>query len=179
METLDTLLTIAYVVVNIFSVTQLIGTYRWPATTRVLFFLLFSIAAFVNIRNALETPWVYQSYADYAIPIYRRFILGLFDDFTIPIVLSIGVGQILIAFSMFIKGDWFRMGCLGGLVFCVAIAPLGLGSGFPSSLLFALAFYRLYQQQNRKPTNLIRSIMPALVRSPGQPVCQLFGAGWV
>lgn len=151
METLDTFLTIAYVVVNIFSVTQLIGTYRWPATTRVLFFLLFSLAAFVNIRNALETPWVYQSYADYAIPTYRRFILGLFDRFATPIVVTIGLGQFLIAFSMFTKGDWFRLGCLGGLVFCLAIAPLGLGSAFPSSLLFALAFYRLYQQQHPKP----------------------------
>ena len=157
METLDTLLTIAYVVVNIFSITQLIGTYRWPATTRVLFFLLFSLAAFINIRNALETPWVYQSYADYAIPLYRRLILGLFDSFTTPIVLSIGVSQILIAFSMFMKGDWFRMGCLGGLVFCLAIAPLGFGSAFPSSLLFALAFYRLYQQQNPKPIRKIRT----------------------
>ncbi|GAB3786972.1 hypothetical protein GCM10028818_51120 [Spirosoma horti] len=156
METLDTILTIAYVVVNIFAVMQLIGTYRWPATTRVLFFLLFSVAAFVNIRNALETPWVYQSYADYAIPTYRRFILGLFDSFTTPIVFSIGLGQLLIAASMFMQGDWFRMGCLGGLVFCVAIAPLGFGSAFPSPLLFALAFYKLYQQQNPKPNRKVR-----------------------
>ncbi|QIP15140.1 hypothetical protein G8759_22200 [Spirosoma aureum] len=156
MDTLDTLLTIAYVVVNIFSVTQLIGSYRWPAITRVLFFLLFSLAAFVNIRNALETPWVYQSYADYAVPMYSRFILGPFDSFTTPIVLSIGIGQILIAFSMFMKGDWFRLGCLGGLVFCVAIAPLGFGSAFPSSLLFAMAFYQLFQSQNPKPIRKIR-----------------------
>lgn len=156
MEKLDTLLTIAYVVVNIFGVTQLIGTYRWPATTRALFFLLFSVAAFVNIRNALETPWVYQSYADYAIPIYRRFILGLFESFTKPIILSIGLGQVLIAFTMFMKGDWFRIGCLAGMVFCIAIAPLGFGSAFPSSLFFGLAFYRLYQQQNPKPIRKIR-----------------------
>ncbi|WP_461102801.1 hypothetical protein [Spirosoma koreense] len=151
METLDTFLTIAYVVVNVFSITQLIGSYRWPATTRMLFFLLFSIAAFVNIRNALETPWVYQSYADYAIPLYRRFILGLFDDFATPIVLSIGIGQALVAIAMLLMGDWFRMGCLGGLIFCVAIAPLGLGSAFPATLLMALAFYRLYRHE-RQPT---------------------------
>ena len=156
METLDHFLTIAYVLVNVFSVGQLIGSYRWPATTRVLFFLLFSIAAFVNIRNALETPWVYQSYADYAVPLYRKFILGLFDTFTTPIVLSIGMGQILIALSMFMKGDLFRMGCLGGLIFCIAIAPLGFGSAFPSSLLFALAFYRLFQQENRPTTRKVR-----------------------
>ncbi|QMW01028.1 hypothetical protein [Spirosoma foliorum] len=155
METLDHFLTIAYVVTNIFSVVQLIGSYRWPTTTRVLFFVLFGLAAFVNSRNALETPWVYQSFADYAIPLYRRFILGLFDTFTTPIVLSIGVAQVLIAVSMFLKGDWFRMGCLGGVVFCLAIAPLGLGSAFPASLFLAMAFFQLYQ---RVPQPAIRKV---------------------
>lgn len=149
MEMLDTFLTIAYVVTNVFAVAQLIGSYRWPTITRVFFFLLFGFAAFINIRNALETPWVYQGFEEYAIPLYRRFILGLFDTYTTPIVISIAIGQVLIAFSMFLKGDWFRMGCLGGLVFCLAIAPLGLGSAFPSTLLMAMAFYQLYRRESK------------------------------
>ncbi|QIP13721.1 hypothetical protein G8759_14395 [Spirosoma aureum] len=140
METLGLLLTIDDKIVNVCSVTQLIDSYRLPVITSVLFFLFFGMAAFVNTRNALETPVAYQSYANYALLFYHRFILGLFDRFTMPIVLSIGLAQALIAVSMFLKGDWFRIGRLGGMVFRIAIFPVGFGSVLPSLLMVALAF---------------------------------------
>lgn len=68
MKTLDYVLAFAYVVVNIFSLVQVFGSYRWPTVTRVVFFLIFGIAAFVNTKTVLATPWVYESYAYYAIP---------------------------------------------------------------------------------------------------------------
>lgn len=149
MKTLDTFIAIAYVVTNVFALVQVIGSYRWPTVTRVVFFLIFAIAAIVNTRTVLDTPWTYQSYADYAIPLYSRFILGPFDTIIRPVVLSIVVGQVFIAVSMFMKGFWFREGCFFGMIFCVAIAPLGLGSAFPATLLMAVAFYRLYKHEGR------------------------------
>lgn len=150
MKTLDTLLIIAYVVVNGFSIVQVIGSYRWPNITRFMFLLIFATAAIVNARTVLSTPWVYQSYADYALPLYSRFILGPFDTIIQPMVLSIAVGQAFIAVSMFMKGFWFREGCLFGMIFCVAIAPLGLGAAFPATLLMALSLYRLYTHEDRQ-----------------------------
>ncbi|MVM39384.1 hypothetical protein GO730_20410 [Spirosoma sp. HMF3257] len=97
METLDSFISIAYVVTNVVSVGQVVASYRLPTVARIVFMLLFAIAAFVNTRTVLDTPWVYQSYADYAIPLYSRFILGPFDKIIQPMVLSIAVGQILIA----------------------------------------------------------------------------------
>lgn len=149
MKTLDILLLIAYVVTNAFALVQLIGSYRWPTFTRVVFFLLFAGAAILNVRTVFDTPWSYQSYADYAIPLYSRFIFGSFDMFIRPIVLSIVVGQVFIAGSMLMKGFYFQEGCFFGMVFCVAIAPLGLGAAFPATLLMALAFYRLYKHESR------------------------------
>lgn len=149
MKTLDTLLLIAYVVINAFALVQLVGSYRWPNVTRAVFLLLFAGAAILNVRTVFDTPWTYQSYADYAIPLYSWFILGPFDMFTRPIVLSIVVGQVFIAGSMFMKGFWFREGCFFGMIFCVAIAPLGLGAAFPATLLMALAFYQLYKHESR------------------------------
>jgi hypothetical protein len=66
-------------------------------------------------------------------------------------VLSIAVGQVAIAIAMLLTDRWFRIGCLGGIIFCVSIAPLGLGSAFPATLLMALAFYRLYKHENQQP----------------------------
>lgn len=150
MKTLDYFIAFAYVVINGFSLVQVIGSYRWPTVTRFVFFLVFAIAAIVNTRTVLDTPWSYQSYADYAIPLYSRFILGPFDTIIRPVVLSIVVGQVFIAVSMFMKGFWFREGCFFGMIFCVAISPLGLGAAFPATLLMAVAFYRLYKHEDRQ-----------------------------
>jgi len=140
----------AYLIVNAFSVVQLVGSYRWPSVTRLVFCLIFGVAAYINIQTVLDSPWVYQDYADYAIPLYRWFILGPFEPIITPMVLSIAVGQALIAIAMLLKDDWFRMGCLGGIVFCLAIAPLGLGAAFPATALLALALYRLYRHNDRE-----------------------------
>lgn len=151
MKTLDSLLAIAYVLTNVVALLQVIGTYRWPTITRLVFFVLFAMAAAVNIRTVIDTPWVYQSYAYYAIPVYSWFILGPFDAITQPMVLSIAAGQVGIAIAMLLTGRWFQIGCLGGMIFCVSIAPLGLGSAFPATILMALAFYRLYKNENQQP----------------------------
>ena len=150
MKVLDYFVTAALLVVNVFALVQLIGSYRWPTITRLIFCLLFGIVAVVNAKTVLTTPWVYQSYSDYAIPLYNRFILGPFDAITQPMVLSIAVGQACIAVSMCMKRRWFQAGCLGGIVFCLAIAPLGLGAAFPATVLMALAFYRLYKHEDRE-----------------------------
>lgn len=150
METLDLILSITYVVVNVFAIVQVVGSYRWPTVTRVVFFLIFAIAAFINIRTVLDSPWVYQSYAYYAVPLYSRFILGPFEFIIQPMVLTIALGQAFIAVSMFMKQTWFQMGCLFGIIFCVAIAPLGFGAAFPATLLMAFALYRLVRHEDRK-----------------------------
>lgn len=155
MKTLDYVVAAAYVVTNILAIVQVIGAHRWPVVTRLLFFLIFAMAAVVNTRTVLDTPWVYQSYAYYAIPLYNWFILGPFDAVTQPMVLTVALGQALIAVSMFTKGRWFRVGCFGGILFCLAIAPLGLGAAFPATLLMALAFYRLSQQKDPQPVGAV------------------------
>ena len=129
---------------------QVVGSYRWPTVTRVVFFLIFAVAAFVNTRTVLDSPWVYQSYADHAIPLYSRFILGPFEGIIQPMVLTIALGQAFIAVSMFMKQTWFRMGCLFGIIFCLAIAPLGFGAAFPATLLMAFALYRLSGHEARE-----------------------------
>ncbi|GAB2583708.1 hypothetical protein [Spirosoma areae] len=150
MKTLNTLIIIAYVVVNVIALVQVIGSYRWPGVTRVVFFFIFALAAVVNTGTVLDSPWVYQSYEEYAIPLYGRFILGPFDTIIQPMVLSIVVGQVFIAASMFMNRHWFRAGCIGGILFCLSIAPLGMGAGFPCTLLLAFAFYQLFRHEGRK-----------------------------
>ena len=155
MKTLNTLIISTYVVVNIIALIQVIGSYRWPRVTRVVFFFIFAVAAVVNTGTVLDSPWVYQSYEEYAIPLYGRFILGPFDTIIQPMVLSIVAGQVFIAASMFMKRHWFRAGCIGGILFCLSMAPLGMGAGFPCTILLAIAFYQLFRLEGRKPVGVV------------------------
>jgi hypothetical protein len=54
--------------------------------------------------------------------------------------------QGLIALSMILKGWFFKTGCIGGIIFLLAIAPLGVGSGFPCTVVFAIALAVLYRK---------------------------------
>ena len=59
----------------------------------------------------------------------------------------IAVCQILIAISLFSGGRSAKLGALGAMVFLVGIAPLGLGSAFPASLLMAVGCYYLFREK--------------------------------
>ena len=54
--------------VNAFSVLQVVGSFRWPTITYLVFFLILLVAAIVNAQTMFDMPWVYQSYVDQAIP---------------------------------------------------------------------------------------------------------------
>jgi hypothetical protein len=71
---------------------------------------------------------------------YRDFIHGPFRRHTAAIVLSITAGQLAVA-TLLASGPspLRRLGVIGGIVFLLAIAPLGVGSAFPSTLLLAFA----------------------------------------
>ncbi|RRA99990.1 hypothetical protein [Larkinella rosea] len=140
-----TLFWTTYTVVNLLFLSTIWSSKHWPRLTRLFYLLLFSWAAWFNATTALEAPWVYQDYADTAIPVYKWFILGPFATIIKPMILVIAASQALIALTMTLKGDLFRLGCWDGLIFGLAIAPLGWYAAFPATVLMAIAFYRLQQ----------------------------------
>ncbi|MFC5412469.1 hypothetical protein ACFPMF_24305 [Larkinella bovis] len=141
-----------YAVVNLVFLFTIWSSKHWPRLTRLFFLLLFGWAAWFNGSTVLDSPWVYQDYADTAVPLYRWFILGAFTYIIKPMILFIVVVQALIALTMLLKGDLFRLGCWNGLIFGLAIAPIGWYAAFPATVLMAIAFYRL--QKNHDNTYL-------------------------
>jgi hypothetical protein len=61
-------------------------------------------------------------------------------------VLGIAICQALIALGLVLNNGWTKAACLGGIIFGLAIAPLGIGSAFPSTLSMAIAFYILFKK---------------------------------
>lgn len=137
-----------YAIVNLVFLFTIWSSKHWPRFTRLFFLLLFAWASWFNASTVLDSPWVYQDYADTAVPLYRWFILGSFTYIIKPLLFFIVVGQALIALSMLLKGDLFRLGCWNGLIFGLAIAPLGWYAAFPATVSMAIAFYRLQKKHD-------------------------------
>jgi hypothetical protein len=69
--------------------------------------------------------------------IYRDFILGFFAEHIQLLVMGVAACQALVAIGLAVGPPLARIGLVGAACFLVAIAPLGVGSGFPSTLLLA------------------------------------------
>lgn len=138
---------IAYSISNVVAILLLWVSWKKTVWARVLFFLLFAWAAWLNSTTALSTPAMYTGYAQYAfLGWYRQFINGFFAAHTTPIVLTIAAGQAGIAIGMLAKGWFFRLGAVGAIIFLLSIAPLGIGSAFPCTLVMAAGMWLLYKK---------------------------------
>jgi hypothetical protein len=124
----------------VLSALLLLAAFRKPGLARNLFAVLFGWAAVVNWLTVLETPRVYLEYAPLAVlQAYRDIILGAFADHIRLFVGGIATCQGLMVVGLLLGDVWARMALVGAVVFLVDIAPLGVGSGFPSTLLMACA----------------------------------------
>lgn len=103
-------------------------------------------ASYFNSTTALQSPRIYLEYARLdALPIYSKFINGFFSRYITPFVLIIAVGQFMIFLGLLLNRNWVRLSCIGGILFGVAIAPLGVGSAFPATLSMSIAFFILFR----------------------------------
>jgi hypothetical protein len=61
-------------------------------------------------------------------------------------VVSIAVGQLLIFLGLLFNKMWVRLACIGGIIFGLAIGPLGVGSAFPATISMAVSFFILLKK---------------------------------
>jgi hypothetical protein len=137
-----------YIGSNVLALISIWASIRYPKFARLFFLLLFAWAFWINCSMAIESPWAYEDYADSAVPLYEQFILGAFQKIITPMVLAIAACQGLIAISMLMKGLLFRIACWGGIVFCMAVAPIGAYAAFPATVFLAIALYLLQKKHD-------------------------------
>ena len=136
-----------FIAFNILALFFLVCAIKWPRMGRALFFLLFAWACWINWTYSQNDPGAYQEYAELTFSgVYKKFITGWFSHNTAWVVSVIATCQGLIAISMLLKGWIFKLGCIGGIIFLLAIAPLGVGSGFPCTIIFAISLFILYNK---------------------------------
>ncbi len=133
---------IAWIISNIAALLILLAACRSARLARILFFLLFAWACWINWKTAMYSPEDYQEYASLSfLDYYKSFIGGWFHNNTLLVVGCIATCQGFIAISMLLKGNATKFGIAGAIIFLIAIAPLGVGSGFPTTITMAIALF--------------------------------------
>jgi hypothetical protein len=139
------------IISNTVAILQLIAAWKWPRAARLSFFLLFAWASWMNWTTSQQTPRAYLDYAELTWSSwYAEFINGWFANHIQLAVGFIAVSQGLIAIAMLMKGWIFGIGAIGGILFLLAILPLGVGSGFPCSGIMAIAIMVLWKKHNNR-----------------------------
>lgn len=135
---------IPFIISNIVFGLTIVGAIKKPMWTRIFLAAFFLWASYFNSTSAIRTPEIYLDYARLdALPLYSDFINGFFSHHITLFVFAIAVGQFLIFTGLLLNNTWTKLACIGGIIFGLAIAPLGVGSAFPSTVSMAIAFYIL------------------------------------
>jgi len=115
--------------------------------TRVFLTAVFLWAGWINTHYAMNSPEIYLEYGKLTpVPIYKEFISGFFSSHIQFFVISIATCQFLICLGLVLSKNWIKLACIAGALFGFAIAPLGVGSGFPAGVLMAISFIILYRK---------------------------------
>ena len=132
---------VPYLSANAFALAVLALAFWRRAAARWVGVAVFAWAAVTNTYIALTNPAAYVDYASLTPSVlYRDFILGWFSRHVQTMVLLIAIGQMIVAGLLASRRTTLRwLGVSGALTFLLAIAPLGVGAGFPFSLTFGAA----------------------------------------
>jgi len=141
-----------YLVSNAAGLLLIYICYRWFKAGKIIFSLIFLAAGIFNFYTAGKSPDAYVDfYGDSAwISFYRDFINGFFSQHVTLFVRIIAIGQCIVGVLLLLREKLFILGIFGGIIFLLAIAPLGIGSAFPCTLFMAFSLYLLYRNRNKK-----------------------------
>ena len=133
-----------YAITHFFTFLLIFICYKWPKIGKIAWGIIFMLAGIFNIYTGNSNPQAYVDYGQHAVGLYQKFIYGAFSSYTSLIVFLIASGQILVGVFLLMKRKLFLLGIVGGIIFLVAISPLGIGSAFPSTLLMSISLVLLY-----------------------------------
>lgn len=136
---------LTYFISNLVAIIFFFISLKWNHLARTLYAALFIWAAWLNWSISHTNPTFYLNYSKYAVGLYRDFIAGPFSNNITPIVSSIAVCQLFIGLGQLSGGIIFKVSCIGGIAFLIAISPLGILAAFPSGLIWSAGLLTLYR----------------------------------
>ena len=115
-----------------------LSSWRRPRLARTMFVLLFAGAAALTTWTAMTAPERAMVAADLTeSPFYRAFLLGPFARRIVEWELSFACLFAFVAFGLTVRGAAARTAARAGVAVLLLLAPLGVASAFPTTLLMA------------------------------------------
>lgn len=143
---------VPYMISLVVGVAVLVMALAKPNVSRWMIIGMFVYAGFYNLWLGLTRPREYENFAELVlIPWYRDIILGPFSANAGAYIVTIAVAQILSAVLIAVGGQASLLGTLGVCAFLMGIAPFGVGSAFPFSILVSLAALIVHLSATFKP----------------------------
>jgi hypothetical protein len=139
------------ILANLVAVVLTLSSYNFPRFMRFIWGLVFIIAGIFNLITVYNEPRIYvDAYGPSAIQAYQQIIYGPFSEQPAIYVTLIAVGQIIVGSLIWSRKFWYYLGLIGGVIFMLAIAPLGVGSAFPATVIMALGLILMMRKNRRK-----------------------------
>lgn len=155
---------IPYAVSLVVASAMLLTALTRPNACRWMFALLFTYACVYNLWLGTTHPKEYQGFADLVIvPWYRDVIVGPFREHDAFYIVAIALGQGITALGWMVGGRSLVVGALGSTLFLASIAPFGVGSAFPFSVLVAIAGWVVWGELEHPQPSLPHLSKPTTV----------------
>ena len=139
------------ILANLLAIVIMLLSYNFPRFMRFIWGLIFIIAGIVNLITIVNTPDIYvDTFGPAAIDLYKDIIYGPFSRQPAVYVALIAGGQIFVGGLIWSRGFWYYLGLVGGMLFLLAIAPLGAGSAFPCTVFLAIGLIFMMRKRRRK-----------------------------
>ena len=130
---------IPWLVSNLVGVVLLVVAIHSPKFSHKAWGFLLALAAVVNTHIVLTDPTGYHEFGVLAVPPMQRFIYSRFFARPELLVGPIALCQSLVGIELLCDNSRLRkLALTSAIVFFIGIASLGVGSAFPSSLLYAM-----------------------------------------
>ncbi|OMP75195.1 hypothetical protein [[Flexibacter] sp. ATCC 35208] len=141
------LFSLAFLVSNAGAILILLISIWYKRAGRIIIALLFLIAALVNAWQATFKPDVYNVYELIAaLPVYEYLIAEvLLIHITLYIILLMII-QLFIGIGILYNR---KTALVAGIVYLLALAPLGAGSSFPCTVILAIAVILLLKREKQ------------------------------
>ena len=106
---------------------------------RIILGIIYLMGAMINLRFALLTPGIYQTFADFAvIALYKTLWSSIvMPNITIWLLLVV-VFEIIVGIFVLNKGSFVKIGLMGGIVFNLMLIPFWWSGWALINLLLAL-----------------------------------------
>lgn len=128
-----------------------------PKSGRMSFGVLFLVTCVINVLIALLSPGSLAHITDNALlPFYRDVTTQLIAPFATPFLLLLALYELLVGLLILSKGRLVKVGLIGGMLFCLALIPVGpeITANILLAAAQALLLTRYYDQSLR---DLLRS----------------------